>query len=84
MNTGKPTGFEQIYVVSYDQRFASVVKSTSFKILLTMMAYHDTDCKYIDVIKAFLNAVIKDGVSIPPRARQDAKAGLKKEVMVLH
>ncbi len=53
-------GFEQIYGVNYDQTFASVVKSMSFKALFAIMAHYDLDCEQMDVITAFLNALLKE------------------------
>jgi len=38
-------GFEQIYGIKFDEFFASVVKSMSFKTLFAMMAYFDSDCE---------------------------------------
>ena len=53
-------GFEQILGVNYDQTFASVVKSMSFKVLFAIMAYYDLDCEQMDVITAFLNALLRE------------------------
>ena len=53
-------GFEQIYGVNYDTTFASVVKSLSFKVLFAIMAYYDLECEQMDVITAFLNALLKE------------------------
>ena len=53
-------GFEQIYGVNYNQTFASVVKSMSFKVLFAIMAHYDLDCEQMDVITAFLNALLKE------------------------
>ena len=38
-------GFEQIHGINYDQTFASVVKSMSFKVLFAIMAYYDLECE---------------------------------------
>ena len=57
-------GFEQIYGVNYDQTFASVVKSMSYKVLFAIMAYYDLDCEQMDVITAFLNALLKEKVHV--------------------
>ena len=57
-------GFEQIYGVNYDQTFASVVKSMSYKVLFAIMAYYDLDCEQMDVITAFLNALLREKVHV--------------------
>ena len=36
----------------------------SFKILFTLMAYHDLDYEQLDVITAFLNALLKERIFI--------------------
>lgn len=57
-------GFEQTYGVNYDQTFASVVKSMSFKALFAIMAHYDLDCEQMDVITAFLNAPLKETIYV--------------------
>ena len=57
-------GFEQIHGVNYDQTFASVVKSMSFKALFAIMAYYDLECEQMDVITAFLNALLKETIYV--------------------
>ena len=57
-------GFEQVYGVNYDQTFASVVKSMSYKVLFAIMAYYDLDCEQMDVITGFLNAQLKEKVHV--------------------
>ena len=57
-------GFEQVHGVNYDQTFASVVKSMSYKVLFAIMAYCDLDCEQMDVVTAFLNAPLKDLVYV--------------------
>lgn len=53
-------GFEQIYGINYNQKFASVVKSMSFKVLFAIMAHYNLDCEQIDVITAFLSALLRE------------------------
>ena len=53
-------GFEQIYEINYDQTFASVVKSMSFKVLFAIMAHYDLDCAQMEVDTALLNALLKE------------------------
>ena len=57
-------GFEQVYGVNYDQTYASVVKSMSFKLLFAIMAHFDLDCEQMDVVTAFLNALLKEKVFV--------------------
>lgn len=57
-------GFEQIFGVNYDQTFAFVVKSMFFKVLFSLMAYHDLDCEQMDVITVFLNALLKERIYV--------------------
>ena len=57
-------GFEQKYGVNYDQTFASVVKSMSFKVLFAIMAHFDLDCEQMDVVTAFLNALLKERIYV--------------------
>ena len=57
-------GFEQIYDINYDQTFASVVKFISFKVLFFIMTYYDLDCKQMNVIIVFLNALLKKRIYV--------------------
>ncbi len=57
-------GFEQIHRVNYDQTFASVVKSMSFKVLFAIIAHYDLDCEQMDVVTAFLNALLREVIYV--------------------
>ena len=69
-------GFEQIYGVNYDQTFASVVKSMSFKVLFAIMAYYDLDCEQMDVITAFLNARLRELIYVEQPKGYEGKIDL--------
>ena len=71
-------GFEQVLGVNYDQTFASVVKSMSFKVLFAIMAYYDLDCEQMDVVTAFLNALLKETIYV------EQPKGYGKDNMVCH
>ena len=53
-------GFKQQFGINYDQTFALIVKSILFKVLFAIIVYYDLDCEQIDVITAFLNALLKE------------------------
>jgi hypothetical protein len=61
-------GFEQQYGKDYDQTYAGVCKSVTWKIVLAIAAIKDWDIDQMDAVTAFLNSQI-DGdvyVELPP------------------
>ena len=57
-------GFEQIYEVNYNQIFVSMIKSISFKVLFAIIIHYDLNYKQMNVITAFLNALLKELIYI--------------------
>ena len=61
-------GFEQQYGRDYDQTFAGVCKSTTWKIAVALAALYDYEIEQMDAVTAFLNSEM-DGevyVELPP------------------
>jgi hypothetical protein len=61
-------GFEQQYGKDYDQTYAGVCKSVTWKIILAIAAVRDWEIEQMDAVTAFLNSQI-DGdvyVELPP------------------
>ena len=48
-------GYEQLYSIDYDQTFAGVTKTQSWKIILAIAAILDYEIEQMDAITAFLN-----------------------------
>ena len=55
-------GFCQIEGIDYNQTYASVVKSMTWKALLAIAAIYDLEVEHIDVVTAFLEAPLKEEV----------------------
>ena len=55
-------GFCQIEGIDYNQIYASVVKSMTWKALLAIAARYDLEVEEIDVVTAFLEAPLKEEV----------------------
>ena len=53
-------GFCQIEGIDYNQTYASVVKSMTWKALLAIAARYDLEVEQIDVVTAFLEAPLKE------------------------
>ena len=47
-------GFTQRYEVDYNEVFALLVKQTSLRIILSLVAEHDLELEQVDVTIAFL------------------------------
>src|SRR6202035_2883740 len=48
-------GYEQLYGIDYDQTFAGVAKTQSWKILLALAAMLDLEIEQMDAVTAFLH-----------------------------
>ena len=59
-------GFEQSFGVNFNETYASVVKSMSYKAILSIVALEDLDCEQMDIITAFLNSILKERIYIWP------------------
>ena len=61
-------GFEQQYSKDYDQTYAGVCKSVTWKIILAIAAVRDWEVEQIDAVTAFLNSCIDTDVyvELPP------------------
>ena len=59
-------GFEQSYGVNFHDTYASVVKSMSYKALFAIIAKHDLEAEQMDIVTAFLNALLKEVIYIEP------------------
>lgn len=59
-------GFEQRYGIDYFQTFATGTKSTTWRLLFALAAYHDWEIEQIDIIGAFLNGNLDEEVYITP------------------
>ena len=57
-------GFRQQYGKDFDQTYAGVCKSTSWKIILAFAALYDLEIEQMDAIAAFLNGDIDGKVYI--------------------
>jgi hypothetical protein len=53
-------GHRQREGIDYTDVYASVVKSMSIRVLLTLTAIHDLEAHQLDVLNAFLNADLKE------------------------
>jgi len=57
-------GFEQRYGVDYNETYASVVKSTTYKVAFAIAAYYDYHLEQMDVKTAFLNGILEEKVFV--------------------
>ncbi len=55
-------GFRQQYGVDFDETYASVVKSNSYKVLLAIATFFGWPVDHMDFITAFVNGVIGDHI----------------------
>lgn len=55
-------GFEQREGVNFEETFASVVKSMSYKALFAIAAKYNLNVVQLDILTAFLNAKLKDQI----------------------
>jgi hypothetical protein len=58
--------------------YATVASNTSLKIFLTLVAILDLECNQYDIITAFLNASIADGVNIYVRQLEGFEDGTSR------
>jgi hypothetical protein len=54
--------YEQLYGRDYDQTYAGVCKSVTWKIIIAMAALQDWDIEQMDAVTAFLNSDIEGDV----------------------
>ena len=71
-------GYEQKYGIDYDQTFAGVVKSTSWKAILAIAALYDLEIEQMDVVTAFLNGECEEELYVEPPPGLELPDGYKK------
>jgi hypothetical protein len=59
-------GFSQIYGLDFDETYASVVKSASYRILFALQARYGWKCHQMDIKTAFLNGDLKHEIFVEP------------------
>ena len=59
-------GFAQIYGLDFDETYASVVKSASYRILFALQARYGWKCHQMDIKTAFLNGDLEHEIYIQP------------------
>ena len=59
-------GFNQAYLIDYDETFAPVVKWASIRILLALGARFDWEIHHMDVKTAFLNGDLEHSIYMEP------------------
>ena len=55
-------GFQQVHGVDYNETYAPVVKLTSIRVLLAIVAHMDLELHQMDVVTAFLNGDIEEDI----------------------
>lgn len=59
-------GFSQIYGLDFDETYASVVKSASYRILFALQARFGWKCHQMDIKTAFLNGDLEHEIFVEP------------------
>jgi hypothetical protein len=59
-------GYEQRHGIDYDQTFAGVTKSMTWKAIIAMAATHDWEIEQMDVVTAFLHGEIDEDTYVEP------------------
>ena len=59
-------GFSQIYGLDFDETYASVVKSASYRILFALQARYGWKCHQMDIKTAFLNGDLEHEIFVEP------------------
>jgi len=57
-------GYEQHYSIDYEQTFAAVVKSMTYKVLFIMTAHYNLKLEQMNVKTAFLNRKLEEVVFV--------------------
>ena len=52
--------YEQIHDIDFNETYASIIKSMTYKILFVMMIHHDLKIEQMKIVIVFLNAVFKE------------------------
>ena len=67
-------GFSQIYGLDFDETYASVVKSASYRILFALQARYGWKCHQMDIKTAFLNGDLEHEIFVePPEGYPEAR-----------
>ena len=72
-------GNKQRLGINYSNTFAGVIRPSTFKLLMALVAAYDLECKYLDVITAFLNRKLNYKniyIQLPEGYRQYQKDGI--------
>ena len=59
-------GFSQVYGLDFDETYASVVKSASYRILFALQARYGWKCHQMDIKTAFLNGDLEHEIFVEP------------------
>ena len=59
-------GFSQIYGLDFDETYASVVKSASYRLLFALQARYGWKCHQMDIKTAFLNGDLEHEIFVEP------------------
>ena len=59
-------GFSQIYGLDFDETYASVVKSASYRMLFALQARYGWKCHQMDIKTAFLNGNLEHEIFVEP------------------
>ena len=61
--------FEQQFDVNFNETYASIVKTMSYKALFAFVAHENLNCEQMNVITTFLNSMLKEKIYIwPPKS----------------
>ena len=70
-------GCRQVFCVDYHETFAPVVKLSTVRTILALVAYNDLDCDQMDVVTAFLHGDLDEDIymEVPPGFKSEKLSG---------